>query len=99
MFILMLIALDSMVGSDWRNHVQMMVMSCSIASGVDHSRLDSIKQLVVVVPLYLIEALVLYHMSYGTRKPYRKRFMGTDCTIFNVKTAICCPWNYALTTF
>jgi hypothetical protein len=48
MFSLTLFALNPMVGSYWRNHVQMAVTPHGTASCVNNPMLDSIEQLVVV---------------------------------------------------
>lgn len=65
-----------MVGSAQYNRVWMVVMPCVTTSCVDHPKLDSIGQLVVLGHLYLTKAPVLCHMSHRTRKPHRKRVMG-----------------------
>jgi hypothetical protein len=73
----MLISLDPMVGSDWCNHVRMVITPYSTASCVHYLRSDSIGQL-GGWPLYITKAPVLHHMSQETQKHHRERVISTD---------------------
>lgn len=54
--------------------------TCNIASYVHTQGINLIERLESGWLLYLIEALILYHMFHGTCKPHHRRIMDTNRT-------------------
>lgn len=70
--------LVSISQSDWRKHPRMVIITCNIASGVDHLGFGTDQATRGSMLLYLIVVPVLYQKSHGMCKSHRRRVKSTN---------------------